>query len=121
MFQKSEAITKKILGLDVYRDKFVGDAMRRGINSSTTFQIVKCMQQVAHLTESTIFISLLQPAPETFYLFDAIVLLSKVQIVYQGPREHIVEFFESCGFKCPERNGTADFLQEVTSTKSNTG
>ncbi|PWA46848.1 plant PDR ABC transporter associated [Artemisia annua] len=139
--------TLRILGLDVCRDTFVGDAMRRGISggqkkrvttgemlvgpaktlfmdeistgldSSTTFQIVKCMQQVAHFTESTIFMSLLQPAPETFDLFDDIVLLSEGQIVYQGPREHIVEFFESCGFKCPERKGTADFLQEVTSKK----
>ncbi|KAK1422488.1 hypothetical protein QVD17_25633 [Tagetes erecta] len=139
--------TLRILGLDMCRDTFVGDQMRRGISggqkkrlttgemlvgpaktlfmdeistgldSSTTFQIVKCMQQVAHLMESTIFMSLLQPAPETFDLFDDIVLLSEGQIVYLGPREHIVEFFESCGFKCPERKGTADFLQEVTSKK----
>ncbi|KAJ0890826.1 putative ABC-type xenobiotic transporter [Helianthus annuus] len=139
--------TLRILGLDVCRDTFVGDQMRRGISggqkkrvttgemlvgpaktlfmdeistgldSSTTFQIVKCMQQVAHLMDSTIFMSLLQPAPETFDLFDDIILLSEGQIVYQGPREHIVEFFESCGFKCPERKGTADFLQEVTSKK----
>ncbi|KAI3777844.1 hypothetical protein L1987_47647 [Smallanthus sonchifolius] len=139
--------TLKILGLDICRDTIVGDQMRRGISggqkkrvttgemlvgpaktlfldeistgldSSTTFQIVKCMQQVAHLMESTIFMSLLQPAPETFKLFDEIILLSEGQIVYLGPREHIVEFFESCGFKCPERKGTADFLQEVTSKK----
>lgn len=57
--------------------------------------------------------SLLQPAPETFDLFDDIILVSEGQIVYQGPRDHVVEFFESCGFKCPERKGTADFLQEV--------
>ncbi|KAF2301515.1 hypothetical protein GH714_025374 [Hevea brasiliensis] len=39
------------------------------------------------------------------------------QIVYQGPREHVLEFFEFMGFKCPERKGVADFLQEVTSRK----
>lgn len=61
--------------------------------------------------------SLLQPAPETFDLFDGVILLSEGQIVYQGPRKHILEFFESCGLKCPERKGTADFLQEVTSWK----
>nr|GFC19642.1 ABC transporter G family member 35-like [Tanacetum cinerariifolium] len=66
------------------------DEISTGLDSFTTFQIVKCMQQVAHLTESTIFMSLLQPAPETFDLFDDIVLLSKGLIVYQGPREHIV-------------------------------
>ncbi|KAK9946083.1 hypothetical protein M0R45_011563 [Rubus argutus] len=39
------------------------------------------------------------------------------QIVYQGPRENVLEFFEYMGFKCPERKGVADFLQEVTSKK----
>ncbi|XP_031487459.1 ABC transporter G family member 42-like [Nymphaea colorata] len=139
--------TIKILGLDICRDTLVGDAMHRGISggqkkrvttgemivgptktlfmdeistgldSSTTYQIVKCLQQIVHLTEGTIFMSLLQPAPETFDLFDDIILLSEGQIVYQGPRDHVLEFFESCGFRCPERKGTADFLQEVTSKK----
>ncbi|CAI9114209.1 OLC1v1014873C1 [Oldenlandia corymbosa var. corymbosa] len=139
--------TLRILGLDVCRDTIVGDDMNRGISggqkkrvttgemivgptktlfmdeistgldSSTTYQIVKCLQQVAHLTEATILMSLLQPAPETFDLFDDIILLSEGQIVYQGPRDNVLEFFESCGFSCPERKGTADFLQEVTSKK----
>ncbi|KAE8678601.1 Pleiotropic drug resistance protein 12 [Hibiscus syriacus] len=139
--------TLKLLGLDICKDTIVGDEMHRGVSggqkkrvttgemivgptktlfmdeistgldSSTTYQIVKCLQQIVHLTEATIFVSLLQPAPETFDLFDDIILLSEGQIVYQGPREHIVEFFETCGFRCPERKGTADFLQEVTSKK----
>ncbi|XP_039160859.1 ABC transporter G family member 29 isoform X1 [Eucalyptus grandis] len=139
--------TLKILGLDICRDTIVGDEMQRGISggqkkrlttgemivgptktlfmdeistgldSSTTYQIVKCLQQVAHLTDATILMSLLQPAPETFNLFDDIILLSEGQIVYQGPREHVLNFFEQCGFKCPERKGAADFLQEVTSRK----
>lgn len=91
------------------------DEISTGLDSSTTYQIVKCFQQIVHLTEATIFMSLLQPAPETFDLFDDIILISEGQIVYQGPRDHIVEFFESCGFRCPERKGTADFLQEVRS------
>ncbi|PPR84605.1 hypothetical protein GOBAR_AA36107 [Gossypium barbadense] len=137
----------KMLGLDICKDTIVGDQMIRGISggqkkrvttgemivgptktlfmdeistgldSSTTYQVVKCLQQIAHLTDATIFMSLLQPAPETFDLFDDIVLISEGRIVYQGPREHVVEFFESCGFKCPERKGVADFLQEVTSKK----
>ncbi|KAG6669262.1 hypothetical protein I3843_01G223600 [Carya illinoinensis] len=139
--------TLRILGLDICKDTIVGDEMQRGISggqkkrvttgemivgptktlfmdeistgldSSTTYQIVKCLQQIVHLTEATILMSLLQPAPETFELFDDIILLSEGQIVYQGPRDHILEFFEGCGFRCPERKGTADFLQEVTSRK----
>ncbi|MBA0761218.1 hypothetical protein Gotri_023896 [Gossypium trilobum] len=139
--------TLKLLGLDICKDIIVGDEMQRGISggqkkrvttgemivgptktlfmdeistgldSSTTYQIVKCLQQVVHLTEATILMSLLQPAPETFDLFDDIILLSQGQIVYQGPREHILDFFKACGFKCPKRKDTADFLQEVTSKK----
>ncbi|PIN08714.1 Pleiotropic drug resistance proteins (PDR1-15), ABC superfamily [Handroanthus impetiginosus] len=137
----------KILGLDICADILVGDEMRRGISggqkkrlttgemlvgpakvfymdeistgldSSTTFQIIKYMRQMVHIMDVTIIISLLQPAPETFELFDDVILLSEGKIVYQGPRENILEFFESVGFKCPERKGVADFLQEVTSIK----
>ncbi|XP_047980652.1 pleiotropic drug resistance protein 2-like [Salvia hispanica] len=137
----------KILGLDICADIMVGDEMRRGISggqkkrvttgemlvgpakaffmdeistgldSSTTFQIVKFMRQMVHIMDVTMVISLLQPAPETFELFDDVILISDGQIVYQGPRENVLEFFEFMGFKCPERKGVADFLQEVTSKK----
>ncbi|CAI8614815.1 unnamed protein product [Vicia faba] len=137
----------KMLGLDICADTMVGDEMRRGISggqkkrvttgemlvgpakalfmdeistgldSSTTFQICKFMRQVVHILDVTVVISLLQPAPETFELFDDIILLSEGQIVYQGPREDVLEFFETTGFRCPDRKGVADFLQEVTSKK----
>ncbi|KAL8465995.1 hypothetical protein ACS0TY_035202 [Phlomoides rotata] len=93
------------------------DEISTGLDSSTTFQVVKCLQQVARLTEATILMSLLQPAPETFNLFDDVILLSEGQTVYHGPREHVLEFFQMNGFKCPERKGIADFQQEVTSRK----
>ncbi|XP_068648074.1 pleiotropic drug resistance protein 1-like [Aristolochia californica] len=137
----------KILGLEVCADTMVGDEMLRGISggqrkrvttgemlvgparalfmdeistgldSSTTFQIVNSLRQSIHILNGTAVISLLQPAPETYDLFDDIILLSDGQIVYQGPRENVLEFFESMGFKCPDRKGVADFLQEVTSRK----
>eukprot|EP00252_Welwitschia_mirabilis_P009404 TRINITY_DN2197_c1_g4_i2.p1 TRINITY_DN2197_c1_g4~~TRINITY_DN2197_c1_g4_i2.p1 ORF type:complete len:1146 (+),score=116.07 TRINITY_DN2197_c1_g4_i2:852-4289(+) len=93
------------------------DEISTGLDSSTTFQIVKCLRQATNLLDGTTVISLLQPAPETYDLFDDIILLSDGQIVYQGPREHVLDFFESMGFRCPERKGVADFLQEVTSRK----
>ncbi|KAG7997946.1 hypothetical protein I3843_01G233600 [Carya illinoinensis] len=137
----------KVLGLEVCADTMVGDEMLRGISggqkkrvttgemlvgpakvllmdeistgldSSTTFQIVNSIKRYVHILDGTAVISLLQPAPETYDLFDDIILLSDGQIVYQGPREHVLEFFEYMGFKCPERKGVADFLQEVTSRK----
>ncbi|KAL2333339.1 hypothetical protein Fmac_014552 [Flemingia macrophylla] len=95
-----------ILELDIYADILVGDALDRGISggqkkrlttgemivgpikalfmdeistgldSSTTFQIVTCLQQLVHITEATAVLSLLQPAPETFELFDDLILMA---------------------------------------------
>lgn len=90
------------------------DNISTGLDSSTTFQIVNSICQSIHIFNKTAVISLLQPPPETFELFDDIILLSEGRIVYQGPREHVLEFFESMGFRCPERKGVADYLQEVS-------
>ncbi|PIM99606.1 Pleiotropic drug resistance proteins (PDR1-15), ABC superfamily [Handroanthus impetiginosus] len=108
--------------VDTYMKMLVGptkalfmDEISNGLDSSTTYQIICCLQQLAHITDATILVSLLQPAPETFDLFDDIMLMGDGKIVYHGPRNNVLEFFKSCGFKCPERKGVADFLQEVIS------
>ena len=36
-------------------------------------------------------------------------------IVYHGPVGSVLDFFGSLGFRCPERKGVADFMQEVVS------
>nr|POF09749.1 pleiotropic drug resistance protein 3 [Quercus suber] len=103
----------KIIGLDICADTLVRDATRRGISGgqkrrlttdcSTAFQIVTCLQQLAHITDATVLVSLFQPAPETSDLFDDLILMSEGKIVYHGPRDHVLEFFEDCGSKCRER------------------
>lgn len=137
----------KILGLDICADTLVGDEMHKGISggqmkrltsgellvgpsrvlfmdeistgldSSTTYQIIKYLKHSTRAFDGTTVISLLQPDPETFELFDDLILLCEGQIVYQGPRNAAVAFFASMGFQCPKRKNVADFLQEVTSVK----
>ena len=69
------------------------------------------------LLQATILCALLQPQPESYDLFDDVLLMAEGSIIYHGPRTEIVAFFQSCGFTCPERKGVPDFLQEVTSKK----
>ena len=40
-------------------------------------------------------------------------MLSSGKIIFHGPRELILPFFQSIGFDCPLRKGVAEFLQEV--------
>ncbi|RZB80897.1 ABC transporter G family member 31 [Glycine soja] len=97
----------KVLGLDVCSDTVVGNDMLRGVSggqkrsvttgemivgarkalfmdeiltgldSSTTFQIVKCIRNFVHQMDAAVLMALLQPAPETFNLFDDLLLLSE--------------------------------------------
>ena len=53
------------------------DEISTGLDSSTTFQIIKCLRDFAHLRLATVFISLLQPPPEVYKLFDDVLLLSE--------------------------------------------
>ncbi|MBA0872092.1 hypothetical protein Goshw_006563, partial [Gossypium schwendimanii] len=110
----------KILGLDICAGTIVGDALQRGISggqkkrvttgeiivgpiktlfmdeitngldSSTAFQIVSCLQQLVHITDATLLVALLQPSPETFELFDDIILMAEGKILYHGPRDAVV-------------------------------
>ncbi|KAF6261001.1 ATP-binding cassette transporter [Scenedesmus sp. NREL 46B-D3] len=93
------------------------DEISTGLDSSTTYLIVRCIRNYVHLLEGTVLMSLLQPPPEVFELFDDVMLLSEGQMVYHGPREDVVGFFAGLGFAIPERKGVADFLQEVTSRR----
>uniref|UniRef100_A0A0E0C2X7 ABC transporter domain-containing protein n=2 Tax=Oryza meridionalis TaxID=40149 RepID=A0A0E0C2X7_9ORYZ len=93
------------------------DDISTGLDSSTAFQIVNFLRQMVHILGETAVISLLQPSQDMYDLFDDIILLSEGHIVYQGPKEKAVDFFESLGFICPHRKAIADFLLEVTSRK----
>ncbi|DBB02982.1 TPA: hypothetical protein ACH3X1_013571 [Trebouxia sp. C0004] len=137
----------KLLGLDVCEDTLIGsdqvrgvsggqrkrvttgellvgpkktlflDEISTGLDSSTTFQITRTLRDFSHLRQATMLIALLQPTPETYNLFDDILLMSEGKMVYHGPREHILPFFESQGMHCPPRKADSDFLQEVTSRR----
>lgn len=54
-----------------------------GLDSSNTFQIVRCIRDFVHLRQATVLMALLQPAPETYELFDDVLLLSEGEVAVQ--------------------------------------
>ena len=93
---------------------FLGDEISTGLDSRTTFDVVKYLRGWVRAYNGTAALALLQPTPETFELFDNVILLCSGVVVYNGPREGVLPFFSGLGFECPTRTGVAEFMQEVT-------
>jgi len=52
-------------------------------------------------SKTTRIVSLLQPGPETFALFDEVIVLAEGYLAYAGPVSDVVEYFESLGYSMP--------------------
>lgn len=75
---------------------------------------VCALLQMSHALNLTTIISLLQPPPEVFNLFDDLLLLASGKMLYHGPLEGALKHFTSMGFICPVRKDLASFLLEIT-------
>ncbi|KAE9032021.1 ABC transporter G family member 38 [Phytophthora rubi] len=89
------------------------DEISTGLDSAATFDIITTQRSIAKCLHKTIVIALLQPAPEVFNLFDDVMVLNDGEIIYHGPREQAVPYFETLGFKCPPGRDAADFLLDL--------
>lgn len=90
------------------------DEISTGLDSATLFSIVTFLKQSCAAFNLTTVISLLQPPPEVFQLFDDVILMAEGRIVYHGPTEDVQSFFETLGFVLPPRMDLPSWLQEVT-------
>ena len=93
------------------------DQISTGLDSAATFDIVRILCVVAKNLGTTAVVSLLQPPPEVYELFDEVFVLGKGRILYHGKREQVLPYFESIGYKCPAHRDIADFVQEVSSER----
>ena len=93
------------------------DEISTGLDSAATFDIITTQRSIAKKFRKTIVISLLQPSPEVFELFDDVVILNEGYVMYHGPQNEALSYFESLGFKCPPRRDVADFLLDLGTSK----
>ncbi|DBB03271.1 TPA: hypothetical protein ACH3X3_010666 [Trebouxia sp. C0006] len=93
------------------------DEISTGLDSATTYSVVKFLSNTTHVMGLTTMIGLLQPPPEVYSVFDDVLLLTDGQVCFHGPVDEAIPFFRSLGFDCPIRKDPANFLQEVTTPK----
>ncbi|KAG7386626.1 hypothetical protein PHYPSEUDO_015410 [Phytophthora pseudosyringae] len=89
------------------------DEVSTGLDSAATFDIVATQRDIAKKLHKTVVMALLQPAPEVFELFDNVLLLNDGEVMYQGPREQVLPYFENLGFACSADRDVADYLLDL--------
>jgi len=89
------------------------DEISTGLDAAVTYDIVHSIVAFAKAAMTTRVVSLLQPGPETFTLFDELILMCEGHVLYAGPVDEVVEYFAELGYKQPSTMDVADFLQLI--------
>ena len=89
------------------------DEISTGLDAAVTYDIIHSIVCFAKAAKTTRVVSLLQPGPETFSLFDEVIILAEGHLIYAGPIEEVVDYFAGIGYKQPATMDVADFLQLI--------
>ncbi|KAL2613833.1 hypothetical protein R1flu_025525 [Riccia fluitans] len=93
---------------------YVFDNMNLSIDDALAVDLVTAIRIFTRVRKTAVIASLVQPSPNVVELFDRIILLSRGVIVFQGPRQDALPYFETLGYFKPNHVSIAEFLEEVT-------
>lgn len=68
----------------------------------------------------TVISSIHQPRSSIFAMFDDLILLSEGRMLYSGPADQALPYFEQLGHKCPQHYNPAEFLADIISVDAST-
>jgi ABC-type multidrug transport system ATPase subunit/ABC-type multidrug transport system permease subunit len=90
---------------------FCLDEVSTGLDSAITYHIFNALRSICQMQQSSIVTALLQPTPETYGLFDDVVMLRDGEVIYHGRREGVRAFFaDVLKFPIPEDEDDAGFI-----------
>eukprot|EP01080_Neovahlkampfia_damariscottae_P000220 gene220-4466_t len=104
------------IGIELVSDPTVLflDEPTSGLDSAAANDVCKNLKKIAE-TGIPVVTVIHQPRYEIFSMIDDILLLGKGgRVVFLGPRDEALHYFENLGFHCPEKVNPADFLMDVT-------
>uniref|UniRef100_UPI00398F6165 broad substrate specificity ATP-binding cassette transporter ABCG2-like n=1 Tax=Pristiophorus japonicus TaxID=55135 RepID=UPI00398F6165 len=88
------------------------DEPTTGLDANTASSIM-CLLHMLSRNGRTIIFSIHQPRYSIYRLFDYITLMSKGDIIYQGPGGETINYFKHLGYECELYNNPADFFLDV--------
>ncbi|XP_053315372.1 ATP-binding cassette sub-family G member 5 isoform X2 [Spea bombifrons] len=90
------------------------DEPTTGLDSMTASNIVLLLSELARKGRIVI-ISIHQPRSELFKVFNKIAIMSCGELIFCGHPNEMIDFFDTCGYECPEHSNPFDFYVDLTS------
>ncbi|NXL83455.1 ABCG2 protein, partial [Alectura lathami] len=88
------------------------DEPTTGLDASTANAVLLLLKRMAKQGK-TIIISIHQPRYSIFRLFDTLTLLAAGRVLYHGPAQQAITYFQSIGYECEPYNNPADFFLDI--------
>ncbi|NXT78515.1 ABCG2 protein, partial [Zapornia atra] len=88
------------------------DEPTTGLDASTANAVLLLLKRMARQGKTIIF-SIHQPRYSIFRLFDSLTLLAAGRVLYHGPAQHTIGYFQSIGYECEPYNNPADFFLDI--------
>ncbi|KAM5143272.1 ATP-binding cassette sub-family G member 5 [Callospermophilus lateralis] len=90
------------------------DEPTTGLDCLTANQIVILLAELAR-RDRIVILTIHQPRSELFQHFDKIAILTYGELVFCGTPVEMLDFFNGCGYPCPEHSNPFDFYMDLTS------
>ncbi|KAI6069477.1 ATP-binding cassette sub-family G member 2 isoform X4 [Aix galericulata] len=88
------------------------DEPTTGLDASTANAVLLLLKRMAKQGKTIIF-SIHQPRYSIFRLFDSLTLLAAGRMLYHGPAQQTITYFQSIGYECEPYNNPADFFLDI--------
>ena len=93
------------------------DEPTSSLDSCTALSLIKILKDYAIREQKTIIISIHQPSSQIFYMFDKLLLLSQGKMIYFGPMQQVLPYFQHFNYHMQHISyNPADFLMEILKT-----
>jgi len=87
------------------------DEVSTGLDAAVTLHFFRALQQCCSISRASVVTALLQPTPETYALFDEVLLLCQGHVVFHGRREDVPGWLcDVAGLELPAAADEAGFL-----------
>jgi len=105
------------IGMELVADPTVLflDEPTSGLDASTAKEVCESLRRVTE-KGMTVIAVIHQPRYEIFQMFHDVMLMGKGgKVVFSGPSEDALPYFEQLGFNCPAHSNPADFFMDLIS------